>query len=76
MLSKRFGRGKMKKKITSYLTKFVATMIVGMAVFVVMDLFEAKATPVKWIVLLIATSWLAYTSEFGEKDDKNSKRTN
>lgn len=65
----------MKKKITSYLTKFIATLIVGMAVFVVMDLFEAKATPVKWIVLLIVTACLAYTSEFGGKNDKNSKRT-
>lgn len=58
-----------KKKIISYLSKFIATMIIGMAVFVVMDLFEANATPVKWIVLLVATAWLSYTAEIGGKDE-------
>lgn len=58
-----------KKKIISYLSKFIATMIIGMAVFVVMDLFEANATPLKWLVLLVATAWLAHTSEFGGKDE-------
>lgn len=55
----------MKKKITNYLTKYLVIMITGMAIFVIMDSFEKQATPLMWVIILITTAWLAYTSEFG-----------
>ena len=59
----------MKKKITNYLTKYISTLIIGMAVFVVINSFEKQATPLMWIVVLITTALLAYTSEIGGEDD-------
>ena len=59
----------MKKKIISYLTKYLVIMIAGMAIFVVMDSFEKQATPLMWVIVLITTAWLAYTSEFGGEDE-------
>ena len=44
-------------------------MIAGMAIFVVMDSFEKQATPLMWVIVLITTAWLAYTSEFGGEDE-------
>ena len=58
----------MKKKITNYLTKYISTLIIGMAVFVVINSFEKQATPLMWIVVLITTALLAYT-EIGGEDD-------
>lgn len=55
----------MKKKIISYLTKYLVIMIAAMAVYVVMDSFEKQATPLMWVIVLITTARLAYTSEFG-----------
>ncbi|WP_285046667.1 hypothetical protein [Lactococcus petauri] len=55
----------MKKKITNYLTKYLVIMIAGMVIFVIMDSFERQATPLMWGIILIATAWLAYTSEIG-----------
>lgn len=59
----------MKKKITNYLTKYISTLIIGMAVFVVINSFEKQATPLMWIVVLITTALLAYTSEIGGEDE-------
>ena len=64
----------MKKKITNYLTKYFVIMIAGMAVYVIMDSFEKQTTPLMWVIVLITTAWLAYTSEFGGTNDRNSKR--
>ncbi|UYT10709.1 hypothetical protein [Lactococcus garvieae] len=58
----------MKKKITNYLTKYISTLIIGMAVFVVINSFEKQATPLMWIVVLITTALLAYT-EIGGEDE-------
>ena len=58
----------MKKKITNYLTKYISTLIIGMAVFVVISSFEKQATPLMWIVVLITTALLAYT-EIGGEDE-------
>lgn len=59
----------MKKKITNYLTKYLVIMIAAMAIFVVMDSFERQANPLMWVIVLITTAWLAYTSEFGGTND-------
>lgn len=59
----------MKKKIISYLTKYLVIMIAAMAVYVIMDSFEKQATPLMWVIVLITTAWLAYTSEFGGTND-------
>ena len=58
-----------KKKITNYLTKYLVIMIAGMTIFVIMDSFERQATPLMWAIILIATAWLAYTSEIGGRDE-------
>lgn len=57
----------MKKKITNYLTKYISTLIIGMAVFVVINSFEKQATPLMWIVVLITTALLAYTEIGGDR---------
>ena len=57
------------KKITNYLTKYLVIMIAGMAIFVIMDSFEKQATPLMWVIVLITTAWMAYTSEFGGTDE-------
>ena len=57
------------KKITNYLTKYLVIMIAGMAIFMIMDSFERQATPLMWVIILITTAWLAYTSEFGGTND-------
>lgn len=57
------------KKITNYLTKYLVIMIAGMTIFVIMDSFERQATPLMWVIILITTAWLAYTSEFGGTDE-------
>jgi len=44
-------------------------MIAGMAIFMIMDSFERQATPLMWVIILITTAWLAYTSEFGGTND-------
>ncbi|WP_285117785.1 hypothetical protein [Lactococcus petauri] len=59
----------MKKKITNYLTNYLVIMIVGMAIFVIMDSFERQATPLMWVIILITTAWLAYTLEIGGKNE-------
>lgn len=64
----------MKKKIISYLTKYLVIMVAGMAIYVIIDSFEKQATPLMWVIVLITTAWLAYTSEFGGTNDRNSKR--
>ncbi|WP_347962783.1 hypothetical protein [Lactococcus formosensis] len=57
------------KKITNYLMKFGAFMILGMTVFVIMDSFEKQATPLMWGIVLITTAWFAYSTEFGGEDE-------
>lgn len=48
-------------------TTFIICMIIGMAIYVVMDYFIQNATPVRWIVILATSAWFAYSSEIEEK---------
>ncbi|WP_163647360.1 hypothetical protein [Lactococcus lactis] len=45
---------------------FIICIIIGMAIYVVMDYFIQNATPFRWIVIIATSAWLAYSSEFEE----------
>ncbi len=53
-------------------TIFIICMIIGMAIYVVMDYFIQNATPFRWFVIIATSAWFAYSSEFeGKNNDKN-----
>ncbi|MDG4976105.1 hypothetical protein [Lactococcus lactis] len=53
-------------------TIFIICMIIGMAIYVVMDYFIQNATPFRWIVIIATSAWFAYSSEFEEKNNDRS----
>ena len=53
-------------------TIFIICMIIGMAIYVVMDYFIQNATPFRWFVIIATSAWFAYSLEFeGKNNDKN-----
>ena len=53
-------------------TTFIICMIIGMAIYVVMDYFIQNATPFRWFVIIATSAWFAYSSEFeGNHNDRS-----
>ena len=53
-------------------TTFIICMIIGMAIYVVMDYFIQNATPFRWIIIIAASAWFVYSSEIEEKHNDRS----
>ena len=59
------------KKIWNFIAVFVLTLILGMFMYNIMDYFDANSNPVKWVVVLVIATWVAFNTELtiNEKDE-------
>lgn len=67
----------MSKKIRNFIAVFVLTLFLGMFLYNIMDYFDAHSNPVKWVVVLVCSVWVAFQTKLtiNKKDDKQMKDT-
>lgn len=59
------------KKIWNFIAVFVLTLLLGMFLYNITDYFEAHSNPVKWVVVLVVATWVAFNTELtiNKKDE-------